>query len=154
MYLIGIAIFLLGIYVLAYSGDMTLAQLIDLPTLIMHLFMIVGVLTAVNGFTAFWSGLKAAVLPKSAISEEMRGRAASLFRLLSKTAALSSLIGLIVGVLWMFGVLDDPYALGGPLSVCLIAPLYGIILIVAVFEPVVFILKKRQNPERQPKTKD
>ena len=154
MYLLGIVIFLLGISSAAVLKGFPVQILWNPAAIILHLTSIVAVLTATNGFSAFWHGLKAAILPNADISDDMRGRAASLFRLLSKTAILVSLLGLFIAVMSMLAQLDDASMVGHTLANALLMPLYGLFLIAAVFEPAVVVLKKRQSPERRIKQKD
>lgn len=157
MFLSGLAIMLFCIVFSMIFGKAdpmaSIAFFIDLPSLLIIIGPLVAVLTATQSFKVFCAGLRAAVFPKAEISEEMRGRAASLFRLLSKTAAMAAAIGTLIGLLFILGELDfEDVAIASKIArnvyVSLISPLYALLLIIAVFEPVVFILKKRYTGRR------
>lgn len=154
MFLIGIAIFVLGYFMTIFFKGLSVQVLLNPSAITLHLFAIAGVLTATQSFKVFWYGLQAAVFPKKVIGDEVRGRAASLFRLLSKTAILTSVIGLFTGAISALSNFSDPEALGHALAAALTAPFWGMALIAAVFEPIVFILKKRQDAERKSKPKE
>ena len=111
------------------------------------------VVTATQNWKIFGIGFKAAVLPQSTISDDMRGKAASLFRFLSKTTALVSVIMMLISLVNVLFALDftSPYAIhaiGVNIAAALTTPLHGLILIAAVFEPIVVILKKRGAKEK------
>lgn len=157
MFLLGLAIMMFCLGFLATFGKAypmaSIAFFIDLPSLLIIIGPLVAVLTATQSFKVFYEGLRAALFPKTEISEEMRGRAASLFRLLSKTAAMAAAIGTLMGFLFILGEMDfEDVAIASKIArniyVCLISPLYAMLLIVSIFEPVVFILKKRFTKRR------
>jgi flagellar motor component MotA len=148
MLLVGLAIILLsfGVCIILLGGD--LRYFIDIASMLAILLPLAGVLVATGSFKVFLAGLRAVIFPKEEISEEMRGRAASLFRLLSKTTAMIagvSVLICLVNVLFNLDVFHpgSVRALGINIAAAMISLIYGLLLIVAVFEPVVFILKKR-----------
>jgi flagellar motor component MotA len=149
MFIIGIAIFLIGIASLTAWAGGGFGVFIDPFSLLAVLVPLLAVLTATKSFKVFYGGLKAVIRPKENLTEDLRGQAASLFRLLSKTTALASGIGVLIGSIIALGYVESPKILGEALSVALITPLYGVILIAALFEPVVFSLKKRRDTERR-----
>ena len=91
-YLLGLAIFLLsvGATIVVLGGD--LYYFMNLPTFLIIVLPLVGVLTATQNFKVFYAGVKAVLFPKEAISEDMRGKAASLFRYLSILLVTTSAI--------------------------------------------------------------
>ena len=133
------------------------------PQLWLILFTLVAVLTATRGFKAFYGGLRAVILPKEPITEELRGQAATLFRFLSKTMALVTCIGVLISLLHLFmkltifvaifsptdtfmhGTAGDVMSIGTNMYFGLLIAFHGLFWIAAVFEPVVFILKKRRG---------
>ena len=149
-YLLGLAIFLfsVGSTIFILGGD--LLYFLNLPTWLIIFVPLVGILTATQSFKVFGAGIKAVILPQQAISEDLRGKAASLFRFLSKVTALTS--GIMVLICFVnilmnidFSYPDAIYGLGINIAASLISLVYAFVLIAAVFEPIVFILKKRQN---------
>lgn len=157
MFQLGLAIMLFCLGFLAAFGNDNIMDaiycFIDWPSLMVIVGPLAAVLTATQSFKVFYEGLRAAVFPRTQISEEMRGRAASLFRLLSKTAAMAAAIGILMSLTLMLAEMDFEDVsfisrLASNLAVVLIAPLYALLLIIAVFEPVVFILKKRYTGKR------
>ena len=154
-YLLGLAIFLFSVALgaLLLTGD--LRFILDIPTFILLILPLVAVLTATQNFKIFAVGFKAAILPKSNISDDMRGKAASLFRFLSKATALIMTIHILVSLIMMltnidFGEPESIYRIGSRnISAILVTPLYGLIFIAAIFEPIVIILKKRGDKDRK-----
>ena len=149
MFVLGFAIVLICscLTITVLGGNVT--DFIQLPSLLILIIPLVAVLTATKSFKVFYGGLKAVVLPKEPITEELRGQAASLFRSLSKATAMISGIGVLISLMNMLMGLDfsEPNAInmmGSNIAAALVVMLYGLLLIVAVFEPVVFNLKKRQ----------
>jgi len=128
-YIPGIVLYIFSAYFFAYSHGFE-AMLLNLPLAMIYLFTLLAVLTAKQGYKVFFSGLKAAVFPNMPLSKDICGRAAKLFRMLSKTAALTSILALAFAV--QYG-----------LAHAFLAPFLGAVLIAAVFEPLVYTLKKR-----------
>ena len=98
----------------------------------------------------FCAGLKAASFPKSEITEEVRGQAISLFGFLTKIALWAAVLGMpIVLGEWLLRIdLSEVDALkrwtiamydSASMLYC------ALFLIIGVFKPVEFILKKRVN---------
>jgi flagellar motor component MotA len=154
MFILGIAIFLISTFltVILLAGNWT--YFINLPTMLMVLIPLAAVMTATKSFKVFYYGLKAVVLPKKPITEELRGQAASLFRLLSKSTAIISALGFLISLINMLLGMDYSYpdiqdAIARNIGAALVIFVYGLFLIVAVFEPTVFNLKKRRDTERK-----
>ena len=150
MFILGLAIYLIstGTVITILGGDVR--DFLSIPSLLIILVPLAAVLTATKSFRVFYGGLRAMILPKEPITEELRGQAASLFRLLSKVTALASALGVLVCWVNILMRLDfsDPaaiYNLGINIATTLIFLVYGTLLIAAVFEPVVFNLKKRYD---------
>ena len=140
---VGVALVIIG-----SGGDY--GDFVDLPSWIALFIPILAVLTITRGFKTFGTGLKAALFPKKEISSEQKKQAASLFRLLSITAALS---GLIITLIYLTNMLmgtdfhapDFIVALVVNFAVSNITILYSLFLIVFIFEPIVYILRNRTN---------
>jgi len=148
MFILGFAVFLVssGLVITLLGGDVR--DFLNLPSLLIILVPLAAVLTATKSFKVFYGGLRAMILPKEPITEDLRGQAASLFRLLSKVTALASALGVLICLVNMLMRLDFSdsaaiYNLGANIAASLILLVYGVFLIAAVFEPVVFNLKKR-----------
>ena len=152
-FLLGLAIFLFSMwfFVTILGGDVR--YLLDIASLLMIILPLVAVLTATRSFRVFFGGLQAVISPQKAVSDELRGQAASLFRYLSKTTGLVMVISVFISWTNMLFNLNFADAgglamIGLNLAAALITPLQGLILIAAVFEPMVFILKRRSAKER------
>lgn len=151
-YLLGLAIFLVsvGATITILGGD--LLFFLNFPAILAILIPLTGVLTATQSFRTFGLGFKAVIFPGKPISEELRGKAASLFRFLSKITALSSAIILLICLinLLMYWA-DNPEEImnwGDNIAALVLSLLYGLTIIAAIFEPVVYILKKRQGKDK------
>jgi hypothetical protein len=121
---------------------------IDLPSLYLLLIPIIFVLTITRSYKLFFFGLKTLIFSKIQISEEKREQTIGLFRLMTKTVAISSAIITIIFLVSMFlnmdfTSVDFMYIMIRNISTMLIVPLYCLIMILVIFEPIVFILKKK-----------
>ena len=147
--IIALLISLIGtaLIILATGGDY--GDFVDIPSWIALIIPILAVLTVIRGFKTFGIGFKAALFPKKEVDDEVKKQAASLFRLLSKTAILSGVIMTFIGISNMAYGLDfsDPgyvFSLAANTATSMLTILYSLFLIVFIFEPIVYILKKNQ----------
>jgi transcriptional regulator with XRE-family HTH domain len=146
--LTALAVFLLGnIFMMWVSSGGNIVNVlffINVPSLIPIFIPLLAVLIFTRSFKLFFGGLRAAISKKET-TEEFRAQAASLFRLLSKTAMLAAGISIIMGIISMpldfirEADIADMVAIIGNI---LIAPLYSLFMIAFLLEPIVFILKK------------
>lgn len=153
MFLIGLAAIIVCFCLVVAILDGQMSTFINTPSLLAILIPLLGVVAATGSFETLIHGFKAVVSPKAEITEETRGRAATLFRLLSKTTAISAALITLICLVNMLYALDftNPNALnsiGSNIAASLISLTYGLILVMAVFEPAVFILKKRYTGKR------
>lgn len=153
MFLLGLAIFLFGVvgFMVLLGGNLN-HLILSLDLLFTTFFALLAVVTATRSIKLFYHGLRAVVFPKSDISAETSIRAAALFKLLSKTTGAATAINIIICFINIFMTVDlgDPKILSYMLvnfAGLFVTALHGIILIFAVFEPIVFILKKRCGNE-------
>ena len=131
---------------------------LDLPSLYLLLLPMVFILTITRSYKQFYLGLKTLIFPRKPIPEEQRVQTISLFRLMTKTVAIAAgiitiafLIAMLVGIDVTsidFATKDSTYTeflfqLTRNTAVLLIVPFYSLLMILVVFEPVVFILKKK-----------
>ena len=143
---LGISVVGIALVIIGSGGDY--GDFVDLPSWIALFIPILAVLTITRSFKTFGTGFKAALFPKREVTDEQKKQAASLFRLLSITAALS---GVIITLIYFTNMLigidfHDPYfivALVVNFAVSNITILYSLFLIVFIFEPIVYILKKQ-----------
>lgn len=154
MFIFGFVIFLISMILTIVLTGGAILDYMNLPTLLFIILPLVGVLTATKSFKVFAGGLLAVINPYRPLPEELRGQAASLFRLLSKTTAIVSVMLLLIMFINICMGLDLSYpdirsAILVNIAASLVQPFYGMILIVGVFEPVVFNLKKRRDTERK-----
>ena len=157
MFILGFVIFLIICIITVVFLGGWIAYFLNIPSLLIILLPLVAVLTATRSFKVFAGGLKAVMQPQAPLPEELRGQAASLFRLLSKTTALAAGIGfLICTINMLMGLMGIDFShpeirskLAGNIAANLVLPLYALILIAAFFEPVVFNLKKRRDTTRK-----
>lgn len=154
MYIAGIVIFLFGLILGFIYKHIPLTIFLNPTAIFILLFSLFGVLTATRGFRVLVRGFKAAMSPYAVISEDDRGRAASLFRLLSKTTALAMALITLIGFISAMGNIEDTQAMAEALAAAIMGAVIGLFLIAAVFEPAVAILKRRQDEERRRKAKN
>ena len=154
MFILGFAIFLVSLAATVPILGGNLMDFLNIPSLLIIAVPLVGILIATKSFKVFGGGLKAVINPFRPLSEDLRGQAASLFRLLSKATAIIVALGFMICIINLLMGID----LSGPdfrsnvkgnFAATLIIPFYGLILIGGLFEPIVFNLKKRRDTERK-----
>ena len=145
--IIAIAIAVIGtaLIILATGGEYW--DFVDIPSWVILIIPMLAVLTITRSFKMFGIGFKAALFPKKEVSNEQRKQAASLFRLMSKTAILSGVIMAFIGLTNIaygidFSSPELAMHLAVNIVVSLMTILYSLFLIVFIFEPIVYILKK------------
>ena len=131
--------------VIVFGGE--IADFVDLPSWAAIIIPMLAVLTITRSFKMFGIGFRAALFPKREIADDVRKQAASLFRLLSKTAILSGTIMTMIANMNMFHGLDfsrdDAVNLVWiNVATSMVTILYSLFLIVFLFEPIVYILRK------------
>ncbi|MCL2357863.1 MAG: helix-turn-helix domain-containing protein [Defluviitaleaceae bacterium] len=130
------AIFLLGnVFAIVTTGN--IAYYTNIPSFIMIFIPLLAILIFTRSIKLFFTGLRAAAFPKKEISDELRMQASALFRLLSKTALLAAAISVLIALI------SIPEFDLAHMSVVLISPLYSLFMVTFLFEPVVYILKKK-----------
>jgi len=148
--IIAIAIALIGtaLTILALGGDYW--DFVDLPSWIALIIPMLAVLTITRSFRTFGVGIQTLLFPKKKIDDGLKKQAASLFRLLSKTAILSGIIVSLIGLVNMLLGIDfsheeaiNYFAVNFAINMMTI--LYSLFLIVFIFEPIVYILKKNRD---------
>ena len=149
MFILGLLIYVIGLFFVMFLKGLPWSVLNNPAAFFAIILPLVAVLTATRGFVAFKEGLKAAVFPQKTISKETRAQAMTLFRLLSKTAALASVIGAIVAVMSALTDINDTERLRHVISAACGTPLFGVSVIVCVFGPVAAALKKRGSNEKK-----
>ena len=147
--LIAIIIFLFGTAFTIVGLGGYLADYINLPTLVLLILPLAAVLTITRSFKLFGIGFRAALFPKKEIEADVRKQAALLFRLMSKTTMLAAVITTLISLMNMM-IAFDFYAdkalisFMGNAAASLGFLLYGLLIIVFIFEPVVYILNKEK----------
>ena len=143
---IGIAIIGIALVIIVFGGDY--GDFVDLPSWLAIFIPILAVLTITRSFRTFGNGFRAALFPKREIVDGLKKQAASLFRLLSVTAIISGVIMTLIPIMNMLYFMDyssPDFAsslIAGNIAVSMITLLYSLFLIVFIFEPIVYILKK------------
>jgi transcriptional regulator with XRE-family HTH domain len=146
--ILALAVVMVGIWLSFALLGTSLRWYIDLPSLYLLIIPLIFILTITRSYKLFYLGLRTLIFPKIQISEEQRIHTISLFRLMSKTAAIAAAIITITAVVSLFVGLDVArddflFQLSMSIAIFLIVPLYSLIMILVIFEPVVFILKKK-----------
>jgi len=145
--IIALAISFVGIplIVTVFGGEY--GDFVDIPSWAAIIIPMLAVLTITRSFKMFGIGFRAALFPKKEVSDEVRKQAASLFRLMSVTAILSGIIMSMIGLVNMFMGIDFLHEEAmvnfmWNLATNSVVILYSLFLIVFIFEPIVYILKK------------
>ena len=153
--IIALGLFLFGtaFVIVGYGGQ--IGNFINFPSWLMIFIALVAVLTVTRSFKLFAIGFKTALFPKKEIEEEVRRHAVSLYRLLSKSTAIASVIGFLISTSNMLLYVDysSPHILntiGTNIAAALVAILYGLFLILVLFEPVIYMLKRGSKAEQMP----
>lgn len=148
MLILGLAIILLclGCFSIVLGGNVS--DFISLLSLLVIICPLLGILTATRSFKLFYTGFRAAFFPNETVSEKSLRQAVSLFQLMAKAAVAMSVIGILIGFINIlinlnFEDAGGIAALGISIAYSLIPLLYGLLFVIALFEPMIFILKKR-----------
>jgi transcriptional regulator with XRE-family HTH domain len=147
--IIALIIVMLFIWMSVALLGTSVTHIIDPPSLYLLLLPLIFVLTITRSYKLFYLGLRALILPKRQISEEERLKTISLFRLMSKTVAIAAAIltvAFVISMLLNISLFDTEFShdmILRSIATLLIAPLYSLVMILVVFEPVVFILKRK-----------
>jgi len=146
--ILSLIVVVLGIWLSMVIIGVNTAYFIDLPSLLMLLIPLLFVLTITRSFKLFSLGLRTLIFPGRFISDENREQVILLFRLMTKTVLIAAIVSMIIGFVGMGAGMDystDFFLenLIRNININLILPLYGLIMILVVFEPIVFILKKK-----------
>ena len=147
--LIAIVLFLFGTaFTIVVLGGY-LSDFINLPTLVLLLLPLAAVLTITRSFKLFGIGLRAALFPKKELEDDVRKQAAQLFSLMSKTTMLAAVITTLISLVNLLRGFDYSASNAlvnfiGNATASLVFLLYGLLIIVFIFEPVVYILNKEK----------
>ena len=143
----GVAVFALALVLGVEIWGGSVRDFLWLEWALMFVLPLFAVLLATRNLRLFWAGLSAVADSGLPCSEELRGQAASLFRFLSRvTGLLCGLWALVALIVMLMNISPgQPPTWGAPLYGAMISALYGLFLIAGVFEPAVFILKKRRG---------
>jgi len=149
---LGISIVGIALVIVALGGEYW--DFVDLPSWIAIFIPLLAVLTITRSFKIFGIGFRAALFPKSEIDDVLRKQATSLFRLLSVTAILSGVIISFIGLMNMLLGLDFYHEeaiqnFAPNVATNMLAILYSLFLIIFIFEPIVYILKKEDKKPLQ-----
>jgi flagellar motor component MotA len=148
-YLIGLAAFAFSFMTPMVLKGVPVTTLINPAVVLTIIFVLVSTLLATGSFKLFTRGLNAVISRKYHIPDEERKQAMDLFRLLSKATIAAAVLLIPMGLIAALGHLEDMEALGHAIASTLVAPLFGAIVPIALFEPVVFILRYRENAKER-----
>ncbi len=145
MYFIGVLIMYIGLAMFGYIVGFNFSFYLNPATVIIILASISGVVVATSSFKTFIMGLNAIISKKYVIDDEERERAAELFRLLSKTVVVASLIGFFGRLVIAFEHMGDIEMMTHIFAADFITLIGGFMTSIAFFEPAVLILKRRSK---------
>jgi hypothetical protein len=150
-YILGILIMVMGfLFITFIAADLQwvlVMDLVDLPTLFLFLFVIIGVIVFTDGFKVFIAAINAIFSKKYIIDAHTRDRAVRMFKMMGKMLGLTAVANTMVMVCLMLMQLDDPGALGSMLSISMLSIVYAALVYVIKILPAVYILENRRNPE-------
>ena len=147
-FILGFILYVIGFYLAFISITGNIRQIIDLPSFMFIVIPLLGILIVTKSFKVFGRGFKAVLLLDAHITDEICEQTASFFRFLSRATVIIIIVGFLISVMSVLFRYDfsADYAIiyfNRNMAVILILPVYGLILIGGLFEPIVFNLKKR-----------
>lgn len=154
MFILGFGIVLLANILLILSLGGNVLDYVDFVSLLMIVIPLLAVLTATRSYNVFFGGLKVAFSSKQKLESARYSEIIALFRLLSKIVALSALLGILVNLVSISRGLDFSYLmatdqfahiLSREIGFSLVPAYIALLLILSVFEPTVYILKKHSS---------
>lgn len=151
-----IALIILGIVLLAASINGSIFTLLDLPAILIYFIFIAAVLISTSNFKTFIMGINGAISKKYQMSKEQCDKTISLFQLLRKTVFNTSILILVVSIMFILGNLSDVSHLGPAIAVALIAIAYGAFINLFMIDPAIYILghKHEDEPAKIARIKD
>ncbi len=142
MYFIGVAVTMAGFGLACLLKGVSFANFINPSAVIVIFFTVIGIIVATSDFKIFVRGVNATLSAKYVIGDDDRNAAVELFRLLSKSIVLASVIVPFITVMSTLAHSADLEQATHSLSSALVSPVLGLTLVLAVLEPAVFILKR------------
>ena len=121
------------------------------PSILLTIFVpLLAILIITGNLRVFFSGLWVAVLPNEEITSEQCTKTVIVFRLLSKTAVIVAVISVLIGIINTGTHVDVTVETASAvfdtsIAIALLPLHFALILVVAIFEPAVHILKKRSS---------
>lgn len=142
MYFIGVAITLFGLGFACYLRGVLFGNFITPASVIVIFFAMIGIIVSTSSFKLFVRGVNAILSPRYVIEDGERLAAADLFRLLSKSVILTSVIVPFITVMAALSWQEDAAQTAHWLASGIVSPVLGLALVLAVLEPAIYILKK------------
>ena len=118
-----------------------LSALFNPAAITIIILTVTSVIIATNSFRTFINGFHAVISANYIIEDAEREKAIGLFRLLSKSVIMAVLVATLISALATLGHVDDLVALGTCIATMIATPMLGLMIAMAIFEPVVYILK-------------
>jgi len=144
MYFIGAFVVLSGVLLASFLKGIPIALFLNVPVITVILFAIAGFLISTSNSKTFAHGVKAVISSKYNFDDAERESAAGLFKILSKVVIFASLIALMFGLISVLYGINDAETVGFRLTTAIIAPISGLAISLAFFEPAAYVLKKEK----------
>ncbi|NQU24802.1 MAG: MotA/TolQ/ExbB proton channel family protein [Candidatus Nealsonbacteria bacterium] len=144
-------IILVGLFcgAILISPGASLGAFIDYPSLILVVGGTLALLLITHG-PAPW-GLYLSMITSGAesLTDEERQEISDFFATGSRAALACGLVGQLIGLIIMFGNMDDMGATPSAMAVSMLAVLYGIMLSEFVFQPLRMSIMRKPSPGRR-----
>ena len=132
---------------LIWSTGMEIGLIIDESVLLAYVAVLAGIITATGSFKTFISGINGVVSKKYRMTEELRDKALSLFKLLKKSTIHATVLITVLGLLATLYRMEDISKLGSAVAVALLSILYGAFINLALLNPAIYILCQKQEDD-------
>ena len=143
MYIVGIFIALVGLCLVCFfSLAIPFSMLINIPALSIIFLIIFSLVVSTSNVRTFIKGIKVVMSAKYVIEDDKEcEKVYKFFKMLSKATLLATIIPVSLGVISALSNVYDHGVLARGLAMALVAPTIGLIIVLVVFEPIVFSLK-------------
>lgn len=154
MFIIGILVFVAGIFFVAligadYNLQMVMRVLFDWPTTFSFIVVIAAIIIATDGFKTFVTAVKALLSKKYSLSATDKEKAIRLFKLLGRAVISASILFTMMGLILTLYSLSDPNYLGPKIALALNSIFQGAFINLVLIYPAINVLQTRYSVDEK-----
>jgi uncharacterized membrane protein len=121
--------------------------LIDWPTIAFFVFALAGAVIGTGSGKTFISGVNGVLSRKYQMTDEQRGKAVGLFKLLGNVTTSATVAITFIGIIMLLTMLNDPSAIGTYYGMVMVAVFWGAVIHMLFIQPSIYLLNQSREPE-------